>query len=467
MNKSQKSGLAVVLTALLFGLLYYQTRPPDEEGHLGTINSLRNARASLREIELEISNLQLTISENYQPLQASISSFDSSLEELPSLVFSSLRREVSSITEALENGSNQLAQYHEYIEDFQTANSNLIAAIIDGDTHAKMRYFGELYELNYNTHSYELSIAIDNATLRYNQAFQSDMEKIERYRLILYAWMVGLAIALTTTIQRLRHLSLHQESLVKQRTMDLDDALSELFGEMELAKKIQTALLPRSPSIRGCEVAATMKPADLVGGDYYDIISTAQGDWIIIGDVSGHGVSAGLVMMMAQTAVATSIRQGANVTPPELLAIVNSTMIENIRRLGEQKYMTMTVVFRDLSGSFHFAGLHQDILIYRDHSQEVENIATTGIWLGLVEEIDPKLPAGHFELAKGDALLLYTDGITESLAEDGQMLDSDGLASLLKSSNALKSVNEALSYITNSVENREIDDDLTVILIRG
>jgi len=452
---------------MLFALLYYETRPPDKLGHLETTNALRSARASLREIELEISNLQLTTSENYQPLYASLSSLDLSISELPSLVFASLRRDVPSISEALENGSVKLIEYHHYIEEFQRVNSNLVGSVINGDTHANMQYFGELYELNHNLHSSELSTAIDNATLRYHQAFQSDLDTIERYRLILYAWMVSLAIALITTIQRLRHLTSNQEILVQQRTLELDEAMSELFGEMELAKKIQTALLPVSPSIRGCEVAATMKPAELVGGDYYDIIQTPQGDWIIIGDVSGHGVSAGLVMMMAQTAVATAIRQESSVTPSALLAVVNSTLIENIRRLGEQKYMTMSVVFRDLDGSFQFAGLHQDILIFRAKSQEVESIATSGVWLGLVEEIDPNLPSATFQLEKGDSLLLYTDGITESVAQNGQMLDTDGLAGILKSSHPLKSASEALKFITNSVENREIDDDLTVILIRG
>jgi sigma-B regulation protein RsbU (phosphoserine phosphatase) len=172
-------------------------------------------------------------------------------------------------------------------------------------------------------------------------------------------------------------------------------------------------------------------------------------------------------MMMAQTAVATTLNRGDDITPQELLSVVNRTLIENIRRLGEEKYMSMSVLFRDLNGSFHFSGLRQDILIYRAASEEVENIATSGVWLGLMEEIDPTLPSGVFELRKGDSLLLYTDGITESLSEGGQMLDCAGLCELLKTSNSFESAAEALSFITNSVENREIDDDLTVILIRG
>jgi len=467
LNKRIKSGLAVALTALLFGLLYYQTRPPDNYGHLAATDALRNARSALRTIELEVSNLQLTTSENYQPIYEAVSSLDTSMNELPGLVFASLRREVPSVLEALGYGGEQLVQYHEYIQEFQRSNSNLVTAIIDDNADAKMEHYSELYELSYNIHSSELSIALDDATLRYNLAFQSDLDKIELYRLILYAWMISLVIALITTIQRLRHLTANQEVLVKQRTLELDEALSNLFGEMELAKKIQTALLPISPSIRGCEIAATMEPAELVGGDYYDVISTPNGDWIIIGDVSGHGVSAGLVMMMAQTAVATAIKQTDNIRPAELLAVVNSTLIENIRRLGEQKYMTMSAVFRDLQGSYHYSGLHQDILIYRANTQKVESIPTSGVWLGLVEKLDPNTSDGVFQLGSGDSLLLYTDGITESKSHDGKMLDNDGLSDLLKSSNSHRTATEALSFITKSVENREIDDDLTVILIRG
>ena len=90
----------------------------------------------------------------------------------------------------------------------------------------------------------------------------------------------------------------------------LKKARDALWGEMELAKRIQTALLPqRKGGIRGYESAVTMLPAKEVGGDYYDIIETDAGDrWVAIGDVAGHGVDSGLIMMMAQASIMTVIK---------------------------------------------------------------------------------------------------------------------------------------------------------------
>jgi len=85
-----------------------------------------------------------------------------------------------------------------------------------------------------------------------------------------------------------------------------------------------------------------MLPAREVGGDYYDIIETSDGDkWVTIGDVSGHGVDAGLIMMMAQTCISSTISSIRNCQPSELLSSVNQVIRENISRLGSDHYMTM------------------------------------------------------------------------------------------------------------------------------
>jgi len=156
---------------------------------------------------------------------------------------------------------------------------------------------------------------------------------------------------------------------------------------MELAKKIQTVLLPNNPSIDGYEIAAYMEPAEEVGGDYYDIINVDGKDWIVIGDVSGHGVPAGLVMMMVQTSIHLALEQNPGMPPSNLLANINHTIFSNINKLSEDKYMTIVVIAALDKGRFYYSGLHRDIMIYRASTKKIDLIETKGIWIGVMDNI--------------------------------------------------------------------------------
>ncbi|HUJ75728.1 MAG TPA: LacI family transcriptional regulator, partial [bacterium] len=119
---------------------------------------------------------------------------------------------------------------------------------------------------------------------------------------------------LAVSINYVRHGLIRKEFTLM---VELKGARDALWGEMELAKRIQTALLPqRRGVLRGFEVAVSMIPAREVGGDYYDIIETGNGDrWIAIGDVAGHGVDSGLIMMMAQASIMTAIKGTPRIGP--------------------------------------------------------------------------------------------------------------------------------------------------------
>jgi serine phosphatase RsbU (regulator of sigma subunit) len=223
------------------------------------------------------------------------------------------------------------------------------------------------------------------------------------------------AIALDNSVMygNLTMLTEQLEHKVEERTAELKKAMDALWGEMELAKKIQTTLLPRLPAIRGFEIAAYMQPADQVGGDYYDIINAEGLDWLVIGDVSGHGVPAGLIMMMVQTAIHMALAARPNLRPDVLLNRVNNVITENIQKLDEDRYMTITVIACMSRGRFIFSGQHQHIMMYRAALNDVELIETNGIWIGIAEEL--KKPAtGEFAMEVGDTLMLYTDGITDA-----------------------------------------------------
>lgn len=236
-----------------------------------------------------------------------------------------------------------------------------------------------------------------------------------------------------------------------------------LWGEMALAKKIQTALIPARPEFPGFEVSASLSPADEVGGDYFDVFAAEGRHWLAIGDVSGHGVPAGLIMMMAQTAVHAALRRDPD--PAALLSVVNDTLTENIRRLGESKYMTLTLLESLEDGEFRFAGLHQDLLVYRAADGAVEEIETRGAWIGLVDDIRDISPVDRFFLAPGDVLLLFTDGVTEAVGPTGDMFGQDRLAEVLRETGA-GSAAEIRCAVERAISAHVRDDDVTLLVCK-
>ena len=147
--------------------------------------------------------------------------------------------------------------------------------------------------------------------------------------------------------------------------------------EFEIAEKIQTALLVKETKMEGYEIAAYMQACDKIGGDYYDVIHTEGYDWLVIGDVSGHGLTAGLIMMMVQTAIRSVVGGGLQTVEDmsSLIKRVNHVISENIQKMNLKNYMYMTLtLFLKQGDTFYFTGLHQDILIYRHKTKSIERI---------------------------------------------------------------------------------------------
>jgi serine phosphatase RsbU (regulator of sigma subunit) len=212
------------------------------------------------------------------------------------------------------------------------------------------------------------------------------------------------------------------------------------------------------------EVAARMIPALDVGGDYYDVIQQEDALWILIGDVSGHGVSAGLIMMMVQTAVRTALCTPA-VTPAQLLATVNTAVTENLRRIGANQYMTISAL-RFEGARVTYAGRHQHLLLYRAASAEVAFIETDGTWLGILDEISGLVSDHRIELSAGDVLLLYTDGVTE-VSDGSELLDTKGLAKLFaRHARETPPLPVLIDRILEEVRHGPIDDDMTLMAVR-
>lgn len=278
-----------------------------------------------------------------------------------------------------------------------------------------------------------------------------------------------LARAFNDMAAKVRDRTLGLEALVAERTDALHRSLESLWGEMSLAHKIQTVLLPgETGGLATCDVAATMKTAETVGGDYYDYFRSGGHDWVLVGDVSDHGVSAGLIMMMAQTAVRTAVTTADGALgPAQLLSSVNAAIRANIEKIGLHQYMTVCALRIDGARKVTYAGLHLDLLVWRAARREVEKIATHGVWLGLVDDIREHVPEAELSLAADDVLLLYTDGLTEAEV-GGAMFGGDAVARLFQETMATPraTAREVVDAILAGMPVQRYDDDVTVVVVR-
>ena len=242
-----------------------------------------------------------------------------------------------------------------------------------------------------------------------------------------------------------------------------------LENEMKVAQRIQTSILPKKYSIPGHKVVGFMRPAEEVGGDYYDILNDPSGKfWLNIGDVTGHGVTAGLIMLMLQTSTSTTINTIKDVTPKTLVAKNNTVIFQNIRnRLLLDQYITTCFCCGNENGEYSYAGAHEDILIYRSNEKKVESIGTGGMWVGLVDDIEELTEEGSFKLNKNDILLLYTDGVIEIRNLKQEQYDCERLKNILLE-NCEKEPEEISDILIKDLDNfkEKQEDDITFIIAK-
>jgi sigma-B regulation protein RsbU (phosphoserine phosphatase) len=212
----------------------------------------------------------------------------------------------------------------------------------------------------------------------------------------------------------------------------------ELDKELAIARKIQTGILPVMTSVEGLELAGVMVPAAEVGGDYYEILPTAAGGWLAIGDVAGHGLLAGLVMLMVQSMIAVMVRSGLSPSPRAVLESVNSALRDNVRhRLGRDEHVTLVLMEYRRDGRLTYSGCHEDIVVWRKRTGRCELVSTDGIWLGILAELPPEMTDTELVLEKGDLLVLYTDGVTEAMNLVHGRFGSSGLKAVIERASAL------------------------------
>ncbi|HVE84060.1 MAG TPA: PP2C family protein-serine/threonine phosphatase [Myxococcales bacterium] len=291
-------------------------------------------------------------------------------------------------------------------------------------------------------------------------------------------YFMGGTIVIAVAINYTKHRLIEQEYRLRAELLDANERLDRsrqdlkmardaLWSEMEVAQRIQTALLPRNRRLGPYEVAAVMMPAAEVGGDYYDMIETGAGEhWVNIGDVSGHGVESGLVMMMTQTSILSTVTQQPGLSPSAAFRSVNTVLQENISRLNTNRYMTLNVIRLD-PDRLLMAGKHQDVLVWRASTGQVETIVNQGCWIGMVKDTQGVVDDLELVLDVGDVALLFTDGVTEATAASGEMYGQDRLAAVFERM-ATQPLELALESLLEDVRRfaDKQDDDITLLLIR-
>lgn len=240
----------------------------------------------------------------------------------------------------------------------------------------------------------------------------------------------------------------------------------QLETELELSAMVQKALLPQQPpNIPGLDLAAFSRPAQIVGGDYYDFVQFRGGaQGLAIADVEGHGVSSGMLMTSLQASLRTLVPEYTS--PIDVLERINRFYLHNIQ------FTTFVTAFL---GSFdpdhrqltYCNAGHNPPLICRDEGRRVEWLAPTGPALGLVEEFS--LTSRTVSLRPGDMLLLYTDGVTEATNASEEQFGPERLEQVARQAgkdSAEGLVRQVLQALYDHAGGQPIADDTTLVACR-
>ncbi len=275
------------------------------------------------------------------------------------------------------------------------------------------------------------------------------------------------------------------EARVDVRTGDELQELGEVFNDtgpklaerqrmkqaLELAMGIQQHLLPEAPpELEGFDISGRCDYCDETGGDYYDFISlvdVAPGRvGIAVGDVTGHGIAAALLMASARGVLRS--HAAAHGDLGELFAHVNRHLV---RDTGEERFMTLFYGVLDGPGRTlsWISGGHDPAIWLRRTGGRFEELPNTGVPLGILEEA-PYASAGPVRLEPGDVVLIGTDGIWEATNAAGEQFGKDRLRQVM-AANAERTAAEIHSAVVEAVAafrgTEPQKDDVTLVVIKG
>jgi len=251
----------------------------------------------------------------------------------------------------------------------------------------------------------------------------------------------------------------------------LKDENLRIGAELDITKRIQRMILPTTEELRAIvdlDIAADMQPADDVGGDYYDVLQQERMVAISIGDVTGHGLESGLVMLMTQTAVQALLQSGET-DPVHLLDTLNRTIYNNVQRIKTDKNLTLCLLDYQ-SGELKLSGQHEEmIVVRRDGQVELVDTIDLGFPIGLDDNIADFIDQTTVQLQPGDGVVLYTDGITEAENTAGEQYGLPRLCEVVsrrwvQSAEAIKDA--VIADVREYIGEQEVYDDITLLVLK-
>jgi serine phosphatase RsbU (regulator of sigma subunit)/sensor domain CHASE-containing protein len=290
---------------------------------------------------------------------------------------------------------------------------------------------------------------------------------------------------LTANINEMLNAIAHSDEQQKQTLAKLADANTEIQSlneklksdnlrmgaELEVTRELQQKILPKPEELEqvsDLDIAGFMEPASEVGGDYYDVLQNHERTLISIGDVTGHGLESGILMVMTQTAVRTLL--AANITNYNLfLNLINQVIFENVQRMNSEKTLTLALLDYK-AGKITLTGQHEEMIVVRADG-EIECISTIdlGFPVGLEPDISEYIAQTEVELFAGDGVVLYTDGLTEAEDKDLNQYGSERLCEVLKHNwhHSAREIQQAvIEDLRSHLGDIPFEDDVTILVMK-
>jgi serine phosphatase RsbU (regulator of sigma subunit) len=258
---------------------------------------------------------------------------------------------------------------------------------------------------------------------------------------------------------------------VEEKGKQLEAANLRMRAELDFVGQMQQLVLPTPDELAAIdrlEIAAFMAPADEVGGDYYDVLHTDGVVTIGIGDVTGHGLESGMLMVMTQAAIRT-LQELREADPVRFLAALNRMLYHNVRRMCSDKNLTLALLTYT-QGQVCISGQHEEVLIVR-HGGSIERIDTIdlGFPLGLEADIAKFVRYISVALHPGDGVVLYTDGITEAADMHHRLYGLDRLCTVISqhwAGSAQDLQAAVIADVRRHIGAQKVFDDMTLVVAK-
>ncbi len=253
--------------------------------------------------------------------------------------------------------------------------------------------------------------------------------------------------------------------------IDLAIGNNRMLSALQVAEEVQQNLLPKAlPAVKGLDIAAKSIYSNKTGGDFYDFLRVSQTSTgilnVVVGDVSGHGIAAGLLMATARALFRSRSAQPGTLS--EIVTDVNRDLTLDIYDTG--RFTTLLYLLVDSSNhlvKWVRAG-HDAALLYDPATDAFENLYGEGLALGWDEnyQYDENQRTG---LAKGQVIFIGTDGIWETFNLNGKAFGKKPIKDMIRRNAAASAdtiMNEILAALTNHRQGQEPEDDVTLIVIK-